>query len=412
MRRSICRSVFLLLGVLPLVSSIAYAAWHRVTVDEASAELHLAATLGMDCQVEDLVTPRPHVTHVRRVRLLDPETGMPLISGAEVRAESGLNGTVFQIESLRIPGDQVSHAWQLLLDRVLKQRRVLQKQIIVVSDRTTLATRDGEVDLFGLRIEAKQDGEATVANVTFKWARNVDELVRIRIVRRLEETKKDAVPATEIRIETGDRPLPCSVFLAGTPVAQTWGRDLQFQGIAWLDEQHGKYTGEVAGNIHGIDLQRVFAGRFPHGMRGMANVRVEQAVFSDSRFEMLQARIACQDGSIDQPLMRSLANQLGVRIASADESGPAVSFDQAQVRFRVNEQGLAFVGMCDAAGGAPHRRTGVLMQAGGSAILREPQQQPQPAVNLLRALAGHDAVSFPLENPACVQLWQWLPQQK
>ena len=414
-KRWICRSLFLLLGVMPLLGSIAFATWHRVSHTEVRAEQKLTAMVGLDTRIETLSTPAPQTILTARVSLLDPETGIPLVKADGVQFQSTPSGNRMQFDSLRISGERMRAIVGLLQDRILKQRHALDRPIYQMADRVTLVTDAGEVDLCELSIEAKQQQNERVANISFKQSRDAVESVRIKVT-RTQATSESAAIRTAVRIETGTTPLPCSLLLANSRLADRWGPDLTFQGVAWIDESQGIYTGDITGNLANVEVDRALGSRFVGCIHGSAAVQIEQAVFQSNRLEQLRARIMLEDSSIDAALLRSFATHLGVRLAPSlseqlnSPTAKPVTFDRSEFRFQLNQNGLEFVGLTPLTDRpAAKKQTRLLLVAEGTGLAAHPRQQPQPAVNLLRALAGGDADAFPLENPACVQLWQWLP---
>ncbi len=379
----------------------------ELTCPKPGAQLRLSSLLGLDSQLEQLATPTPGVISAHRARLLDPETGKPLLQANVVETQSNHEGTEFRLDSLRIPGHQIRNVWQLLHDRILKQRRALERPIFVEANRATLATAEGEINLNRLQIEARRTPEQASARISFQWDRAGEEEVRISITRSLGES-----PSTSIRIETGDTPLPCSLFLAAT---EQWG-NVQFQGIAWIDEVDGVYSGDVAGNLYGLELARVFQNRFHQSepaISSMAHVQIEKAIFSSNRFDVLQARIRCGEGRMETQFLNSLSQHLGVRLATraATNPEPTLDFSSLDVRFRIDGRGLAFVGMSQPNPAAVETKpvSGILVSRERQAVALQPAKRIQPAVNLLSALARSEDAAFPLNDPTCVQLWTWLP---
>ena len=78
-RRWICRGGFLLGGVLPLAAVIGYSAVIRTAIYKGSVRAALKAELGVDVRFDKVSYPRPGVTLLSGLELLDPQTEESLL---------------------------------------------------------------------------------------------------------------------------------------------------------------------------------------------------------------------------------------------------------------------------------------------------------------------------------------------
>ena len=203
-RRWICRSLILVLGVAPLVSSVTLAAWYQWGDAAARLELQLTALLGQDLRIEDVSHPLPGVVHCQRAYLVHPESGEAFATAQQGRISSRDERLNIHFAALRIPAERLTTIWQLLHDRLLCQTRALGLPLQLTADRATIVTPQGELECCQLRMEASRHQRGADCDIVFRWLHDPDATPSISIMRRTVD-----VPITKVRCETGGRPLPC-----------------------------------------------------------------------------------------------------------------------------------------------------------------------------------------------------------
>jgi len=79
-RRWICRTAFLIAGVLPMMAVAAWSASVHSAAHLAAVRARLADAVGLDVRLERVSYPRPDFVLYHGLQLIDPETGGALAS--------------------------------------------------------------------------------------------------------------------------------------------------------------------------------------------------------------------------------------------------------------------------------------------------------------------------------------------
>ena len=104
-RRFICRTAFLLCGVLPTAVTLGWSLSMRSPGQMAAVRSRLESALGLKVQVAKVTYPRPGCTLLEAVELADPETGRTVASARLVEISSDAQGETILASQPEIDAD-------------------------------------------------------------------------------------------------------------------------------------------------------------------------------------------------------------------------------------------------------------------------------------------------------------------
>ncbi len=393
--RRICRALFVVLGIVPLLASVGWATYHQLHFREANVQAWLAGQLGLDCSFLDLVTARPGQCRIQELRVVDPETRELIGSASQLAWCEIAHGRYLHVPSMEVPAANVHRLIQLLHDRILKQRRLLTKPIEFQAD--TVVLKDGESTQFihDLRVDIQLDPHGPEATVAFRWP---DQAPDERVELQLHRDHRSESPRTVIRLETGAASLPCSCVTAWLPwlTAPT-----QFQGNVKATiatdalHLHG-CDADISGHLTQLPLSITTSGDVSHLIAKNADVIIRRALFQDGQAQMVEGSITAVDGQLPVELLAAgQANQLWVcPTIHRDSTSQFVEFDRLSIDFQLNDD-QSFL-----------RSTGALtttdgMVSLGTHTIVSAIAAPVSLAGIQRTLLGltADVVPVPLDHP-------------
>lgn len=240
-KRTICRSLFLLLGLLPFCGTVGYAAWRHVTFDSGGSQQWIAGQLGLDIQMAHTTHPKPGVVRFDQASVLDPETATTIANCDMIETKQSQMAVHVRIPSATIPQEKFSRLLHLLHERLLRQTRILDRAVFVTVDEVRLTSEHGDKRLTELRLEAVHGPRGPDAGVTFCWGESRDK-VSLSVLR---DHTVDPV-TTEIDLMTWNSNLPCTLFCQ-LPANLPIGDQVTFRGRVIMKSHAHGWTGELTG---------------------------------------------------------------------------------------------------------------------------------------------------------------------
>ena len=394
----------MVVGVAPLVGSLAFAAWTRFQDHEHAVTDWIAVHLGLDAVATEWRAPLPGNTTLDSLKLLDPESQQLLATCAGIRHRRGAGGHAVHIQTAYVSDGQVAVFWQLLDRQLLRQRRLTTMPLRVHIDRLVLRADGAENELRDVRLECRQRNTTALASITLRSSRmSADQRsVRIRWERRLDTQQ----PVTAIEVTSRDQAVDLCLLTGWESLARL-GSSVTFRGMLSLESstQPGAaaaWSGSIAGNLGGVKLSAV-TQHLPHRASGVAEIEIREARFVNGRVDSLDATAVVAGGMASQSWMSATSllgletSQNAIQLASAQDR---FQFDRLACDLRVNEQGLKIVGACD------HR--GTLLLFGESPLMRAASHAPIRFEHVIEALTDLP-LQRALMTPVGVGLWQHLP---
>ena len=328
--------------------------------------------------------PRPASCAYRGLKLVDPETGKELfrcdgLTAAWTSMTDSRGQTRPAIVLAAAQADSAAGDWQRLYE-VLRRRLECQGgrpefEVRLTADQWILHDGDKAQTLQGVEGGIGLMPNGIQAQLAFRFAGgNSSQPVRMRLVRN----RQVAPPANGFEMDTGAYPVPCRLLAASLPEASALGPNCRFSGYVSFFEAPGGPSGELSGQLTGVDLGRL--SRDTAAVTGTADIALK-ARFQEGRIEELAGRIDCGPGSLAPDMLAALAMHLRItpspQVTVARQS---LAFDRLGLDFRIDNRGIGIAGHCADVPGA-------VAVAGGQVILSAPAgTYQQPVASLIQAL--------------------------
>jgi hypothetical protein len=403
-RRQICIAAFLGLCVLPTLAIAGLSISRRLPYHMHSEMERLGQELGLDVSIASMEHTLPGVVRYSGLKLSDPETGRELLSCARMDATwttmTDKRGQTRPAVSLACEQvDSTSSDWGRLYE-VLRRRLECQGgrpeiEIRVTADRWTL--HDGPQTQV---LEAVSGGvgfsDGIQAQLSF-WLPEAHALhpVRVWILRN----RQISPPANEFAVDSSACPIPCRLLATCFKEAGALGTDCTFAGNFVANGGPDGWSGELNGQLHGVDLGRLGTNSGLPAMAGAADITLNRAIFQRGRIDTLNGRIAAGRCSMSHDMLTALTMRLQwnwtAQMPAARES---VAFDRLALDFWIDSHGVSVAGQCQDARGV--NLPGAIAVAGGQVVMTQPAAQPQPVAALIQAIAPANEVPLPATRQA------------
>jgi hypothetical protein len=208
-----------------------------------------------------------------------------------------------------------------------------------------------------------------------------------------ERTVESQTCGVNIKLDTGDAPLPCSLICAVLNRDNRLGPQSTLRGKLQVSEMPDGWQAEFAGRLEQIDLNAAITDQFPHQLSGSATLDVKHALIHAGRLEQFEGTLQAGPGIVSSSLVAAAAEMLGMRREFAQNyQMPAadgrIPYEMLAVDLRLENGGLIVNGRC---GG----KTGVVLRGKGSAILSESTAGPAPIVALVKMLVPDSRLQVP-----------------
>ncbi len=344
MHRSLCRAGFVLFCLLPTVLVGGWILWPDST---ATWKNKLASRFGLDVSIQRVSSLRPRVMLLEQVALIDIETGA-LASAERIEINASDEGTVIIVPHLVVAHDQLRRVYELIHDRILRQRRPGESRVVVQAKSVALvgpadaATRT--IHDLSFTLDDSRDGVQAV--LSFRATDQQGDRIEMAVER---SSQTDQRPSTRWMLSTGDGVLPCSVLNADVPALTALGDECQFSGRIYGQQTSEGWTGDISGRFIEIDLRRLVADQFPHEMSGRAELELKRARIENGRLINAAGTVKAKDGTVGVTLLVSSANHLKLRQVRALLEETA-AYDKLHFGFEIDGFALTIGGHCDNSG--------------------------------------------------------------
>ncbi len=333
-QRALCRTAFLLLGVLPLFLAIAFCAvqflpayqLYRANVWSS----WLSGRLGVDVQVAAVESLAPERFVLHGVRLSHPESKASLgrIRSVAVSRKSAV--WTVQLDQPELETRQLSATWRMVHDWFVCRPQAIQPALRIQCDDLRFRDVDQEQVLEQIAIEIYSQAERTVVGAKFRLpsAEPNAQASVLRIVRQ----HSDVHQSTVMELDSGMAGLPCKLIWPALPCLEKLGDNAVFQGKLTVNQRNQVWEANVSQSwIAGIDFGKLTSGTdyrvTGHGFVWCENLRVNHRGLQHA-----YGKVTVEHGRIDSKLLgashRSLEVELPrpVHVANVDLH----SFEQLQ----------------------------------------------------------------------------------
>jgi hypothetical protein len=394
-RRRVCIAGFLTLGLLPALVIAGWCIERRLPGSVEAEAQQLSRQLGLDVKLGGLQYPQPGRKLYERLELNDPETGQTLFrcrllelarqqqSNARGQSRPALTLAVAQPE---LEAAALNRVWRCL-ERIIEGAcGPLETDVQLSAAELTLWAAGNSQTLTEVRGTLENLSGGMHARLDFRLAGvTAPEPAHIRVVRN----RQVSPPASGFELDSGGGELPCNVLAMGLKELAPLGPRCRFRGCLWANETPSGWQGEITGQLVELDLGALVTDHFPHRLNGIGEVTIQSARFRGGRLEEGAATLVAGPGTIDRSLLVAAVERLG--LAKPTEKLPAgetVPYKQLAFLATLDAQGLRLSGRCDPSGT-------ILCGDDQKRLLGEPQEQPAPAVALVRTLVPQSAVQVP-----------------
>lgn len=385
----LCRLGFVLLCLLPTVVVAGWVARNShpkfLAADVQEWQRELSQRTGLAVSIGGLIYPNHYTARLVDVRLADPETAAVAVQVRSLeiaRTSSGWQVSASQPE-VHLPA--LAALSGLLHDRLLRSSAGEQAACEFFARELTLRSADRALTLADVRGVREQRKASVQIALDFQLPERAktEQPARLTLVRNAQQ----APALTRWELQTSAAPLPC--FLLGDilPAVANLGSGVCFQGTAWCAAEPAGLSGEVAGTLTNVELDRLVTENFPHQLSGLATLQFSPARIAAGRVTDMRGTLQAADGRISASLLVAAQQHLGLHAAAP--TGESLPFRQLSLGFQMDQEGLSLTGSGDPT------REGVLLASAASVLLEAPPEHRVPAVALISTLVPAGQVQVP-----------------
>jgi hypothetical protein len=400
-RRRFCLAGFFLLCVAPTLGVAAWCAIRHMPWTISDEANSLGRQLGLEVRMSGLKNLRPGVVLYEDFELADPETGHCLLRSRllEVRwtkkaDASGGGKPVIELVASQ-PEIETAGLCQLggLLQRAMQGQTGRPAADLQVSARElTLRAGTNSQTLTGVDGSFDNPPGGARAFVSLRIPGiDMQEPVKIRTVR----IRQTSPPTSGFELSTGDGELPCDLLAAGLPELGALGSRCRFRGYIWAKQEPGgqasdNWSGEVTGQLTGVDLDRLVTDHFPHKLSGAADVTIKSARFDHGRLEQASGTIMAGPGVVSRSLLQAAVKHLQLTSrADLGLLGDQVPYDRLAFDMVMDSGGLRIAGQCSQA------NSGIIMSDRRLCLLAAPEASSRPMAAFIQTLVPESIVQVP-----------------
>ncbi|HTQ39525.1 MAG TPA: hypothetical protein VMJ32_10880 [Pirellulales bacterium] len=394
-RRFICRTLFLLCGVLPTATVLAWCIRVNSAAQATAVRAQLESALGLKVQLSAVAFPRPGCTLLHGVELLDPDSGETIAAARLVELNENASGII--LATLSQPELQLSHAAAL---KALVDRRLhgWASDIRLVGSELTLHWPGGDQTLVDCGAFFENSSDAQRTSFVFRLPNTPDADASRQIV-QFQRHSVTAAPDARAAAGVNDGGNNCDIVIQSLPypvVCATLGLEnhlgsdcLCSAKIRACETPDGWQAEVTAGGLQNIDLHRLVSEQFPHQMSGVAEATINHALFHAGRLEEATGSIHAGPGVVSGSLLRSAAEFLRMRAGGTIRDDELLPYAECSAAFVLDTKGLAIHGHCQ------QSEPGAVIRAGNAMLLAESGGAPVPVVALIKMLVPDSRVQVP-----------------
>jgi hypothetical protein len=344
-RRWICRTIFIIVGVVPTVSIIACCAAMNSPTHIADVREQFANVVGLDLHFEKFSRPRPGAVLLDGLELADPETGESLAHIRQLEMRSDASCPVWLISQADINAAKID--WllalvrkrlQLGIDRHDPALRVSVTELTFRSPDGAQTFVDGNFQ-FG-SVETGRSFAAVMRSASVPAAAPI----QLHVVRSLDAS---GALGTIVDFDCAETPLPCSLLSTLADLENHLGSKSTWSGTMKLSVTARRWRGEFKGKLNEVDLQAAVNNQISPQMNGWAEIDINHMVLQNGRIESCDGSLQCRDGSVSGSLV--LAAKEFMKLRPATFSGPMeqlFAFNELHFNFSIDPTGLSVLGRC------------------------------------------------------------------
>lgn len=383
----VLRMAYLALCVLPTCAVIGLCAWVNAPAYRQAHERQIAAWLGWQARLARVRTPRPGTLLYEDLRLTDPATGQAIARLPFVEIERSEIGLVVRLpHPATLNGAHLDRFWQLIAEQ--QREPSSSTPLWLEAHNLTVRLPTGDHSLTDVSGQLTSVGLGTRARLKFHRAQRAAAAESCLLTFALDGQGRSE--RRVVQLATGSTPLPSLLFSLVWPEVARLGRGSQFAGRITAVEESGVWRTDVEGRAEGVDLDLLVSRQFPHKLTGLAEVQLDSVTLAGGRIERAAGHLTAGPGVVSRSLVQSAETHLRIQAAPRALRGPGnlIAYEQLNLGFEIDEQGLALRGRVPGARGA-------LLVDARQVLAVESPLEAQPVVDLVRTLVPRSEVHVP-----------------
>jgi len=395
-RLFLCRAGFLLFCLLPTLATGAWIVCFRPVVYSAAQtgqwEKQLSRELGMRVELGRITLQPGGVLRVEDVKISEPESRAVIATARIIELALTEEGYVVLASYPQVRTSQFAAVWELAHGRLLRKQFIFDRPVHILGQRLTVIddqSRTKRAETFtDFECHLRQEPQQTSLHLEFRRdAIDFNQRASFHAVRR-RSTGRTRGMTTRWTLDTHATPLPCWLVAKQAPALTPLGPDCEFRGKVWGEHTPAGWQGEVGGEFHTVDLERLVTYRFPHRLSGLADVTLSgPARFRDGRLIEAGGVVRSDGGAIGRGLLEAAAESLPLTVTR--ETPKNAAYSQLAVGFHIDKSGVRLSGLCTP------RDSHALVADNAGPLLIEAKQESSPVVALVRALVPLNDVQVP-----------------
>jgi hypothetical protein len=386
-RRRICRTIFVVAGILPLAAVLGAGALVNSDVYQTGIRDQLQATLGLGVEAAKISYPCPGDIRLDGLKVIDPETSRTIAEIRSIQASRDGRNIVLTASVVDLDAACADQLWTVALRQLRRHLGDDQASWRLIADEVIFHWPGNHQPLKDLSVQLKSAHEANSLSAAFRFANDTTAQPISFIAEHHVDQGHSWI---NWQLDTAGSTIPCSLATALAHIENHLGPQSVCRGKIWgIDSENG-WQAQLAGQLEAIDLQSAFGTPFGYRLEGLAKVGISQAVVHDGRLEAFVGQVRSGPGKISTALLNSAVEFLGMRRAIAESQTSGLrSFDELAADFTLDAGGLSIRGACG------KTRSGTVIQSGSSALLSESTVGVLSPVALVRMLVPDNRIQVP-----------------
>lgn len=388
-RRVVCRWLFVVLCALPTAVVLSWCVVRLWPGTLAAERAWLRSITGMQVSLARVTHPRPGATLLHDLELHDPETLECVVRCRYLEAVSGDKKVIAKASHVELFGAQAEQVWRLIERHLRGNSPAPETQLYLSAAELTWHVPRGAsqtfVDLTARVGPTTRGGHE--ADFRFRLAGAEDaELSSIVVERFMRQEQL----CTHVELRTGGNRWPFQVLAPLFDAPGWFGAQARFDGALSLEEQNGQWSGRIiGGRLERVDLDSLVRQRFPHGLSGLADITIRDAVVSHGRLVKIDGTFDCRGGAIARSLVESGRQHMKFQGAAVmPASATNLPFEQLAFTFVLDSRGLQMLGGCE---GPP----GALLMGDDAPLWQQGPEPLQSVAAFIRTLVPASEVLVP-----------------
>ncbi len=313
-RRWICRISFIACCVAPTFMTV-YWMLHPQTAEQWQQRIE--AQLGVNTKIESIETPQPYETILRELEFSDPELGI-LLKTNRVRIITGAINRIIVDDTIRVSSLNLLSLFESINQRLLRTHETNQPWLIEINKAIVSSSNDSgptnALVLSPLRMDVQPDANGTLAKLEFQNESEPGNLVELFVHRSHGNSDQRRKGEQRVFLNTHSGYLPTWLASDLVPEFRHFGSECEFNGhlevMPTQSETNDSYECQLSGVFRNIDMGK-WTSPYKQILHGRCTADISNMAIRNGQIHLLEARLACDSGSIGSSFLGSAVKHLG-----------------------------------------------------------------------------------------------------